>query len=278
MCCNKSTWTEVEIVIAPVSDTCQTQHTTWQWQTWQDLPYLTCNLLSPWQHGFFTRSFYPCSPQELTPILQAEAQVYRVKQVHGNHVLTSREILEMEKQDDFPAADALITEHPLQAIWVASADCTPLLIGDTKTGCVSAIHAGWRGTAQRIVPEAISRFVEMGSQLEDLRIAMGPAIHGTVYQVTKAVAAEIGASIITGSAEKILTDLEEMPNSPLLSDSHPGRVRIDVRQVNLIQLLDLGIQSEQIAIAPYCTYQQPDYFFSFRRTKEKKVQWSGIVS
>lgn len=261
-------------MIASVNDTRQTQSTTWQWQTWQDLPYLTCNLLICWQHGFFTRSFYPRSPQELTPIFAPEAQVYRVKQVHGNRVLTPSEILE----DDFPPADALMTEQTLQAIWVASADCTPLLIGDVKTGRVSAIHAGWRGTAQRIVPEAISRFLNMGSQLENLRIAMGPAINGTVYQVTKTVASEIGTSIIAGTPERILTALEEMPNSPLLSDSHPGRVRIDVRQVNFIQLLNLGIQSEQIAIAPYCTYQQPDYFFSFRRTKDKKVQWSGIVS
>jgi polyphenol oxidase len=35
---------------------------------------------------------------------------------------------------------------------------------------------------------------------------------------------------------------------------------------------------EQIAIAPYCTYQTPEYFFSYRREHQKKVQWSGIVS
>ena len=32
------------------------------------------------------------------------------------------------------------------------------------------------------------------------------------------------------------------------------------------------------AIAPYCTYQTPEYFFSYRWEKQKKVQWSGIVS
>ncbi|MEL6763948.1 MAG: laccase, partial [Cyanobacteria bacterium J06607_6] len=26
------------------------------------------------------------------------------------------------------------------------------------------------------------------------------------------------------------------------------------------------------------TYQEPDRFFSYRRSHEKKVQWSGIVS
>lgn len=267
-------------MIASVSDNCQTQNTAWQWQTSQDLSYLTCNLLSRWPHGFFTRSFYPQAPHDLTPILKAEASVYRVKQVHGNRVLTPNEI-EHEKEpldDGFPHADGILTEQPLQAIWVASADCTPLLIGDITTGRVCAIHAGWRGTAKRIVPEAIARFIDFGSQLEDLRIAMGPAINGTVYQITKIVASEIGASLITDTPEGILTALEKMPDSPLLSDADPERVRLDVRQVNLLQLRQLGIESEQIAIAPYCTYQQPDYFFSYRRTQEKKVQWSGIVS
>jgi polyphenol oxidase len=270
-------------VIASATNTRQIQQTHWQWQTGQDSSYLTCNLLSDWQHGFFTRQFYPRSPEDLTPILSSDAQVYRVRQVHGNRVLNPTEILATatapeQLEEGFPPADAMITETSDQAIWVASADCTPLLIGDIQTGKVAAIHAGWRGTAQKIVPEVISRFLNCGSHLADLRIAMGPAIDGTVYQVTKTVGAEIGKSIVTGTSQTILTDLEAMSDSPLLSDPNPGRVRIDVRQVNRIQLLQLGIQPEQIAIAPYCTYQQPDLFFSFRRTKEKKVQWSGIVS
>lgn len=268
-------------MIASVSDLRQTQNTAWQWQTWQDLPYLTCNLLSPWPHGFFTRSFYPHAPQDLTPILSSDAEVYRVKQVHGNCVLTPKEIEQAQSEPlepDYPPADGIITTQTNQAIWVASADCTPLLIGDIKTGYTSAIHAGWRGTAQKIVPQAISRFLAFGSRLEDLRVGMGPAINGTVYQVTNTVAREIGASLVMDTSDDILTALENMPDSPLLSDAFPGRVRIDVRRVNFLQLRQLGIESEQIAIAPYCTYQQPDYFFSFRRTKEKKVQWSGIVS
>ncbi len=41
-----------------------------------------------------------------------------------------------------------MSEQPLQAVWVASADCTPVLIGDVKTGRVAALHAGWRGDCQ----------------------------------------------------------------------------------------------------------------------------------
>lgn len=267
----------------------QTHKPTWQWQNWNGSPYLTCSLLQNWRHGFFTQQFYPNSPETLAEVLNPDAKIYRVKQVHGNRILTPGEIdVEIREQrledseDRFPPADGILSDRLQQAIWVASADCTPALIGDVQTGRVSAIHAGWRGTARQIVPEAIARFVEYGSALENLRVALGPAIAGTVYQVTEQVAAEVGASLIpkeqADTPEAILEALKSIPDSPILDDPYPGRVRLDVRRVNYLQLIELGIHPEQIAIAPHCTYQQPEYFFSYRRTKAKKVQWSGIVS
>ena len=256
---------------------------TWHWHNWEELPYLTCSLLEHWHHGFFTQQFWPRSPEELTKVLHPEASAYRLKQVHGNRVLTPPEIdgelTTGGDEEELASGDGLMSDKPLQAIWVASADCTPVLIGDVKTGQVAALHAGWRGTARKIVPLAIARLQAQGSKLDDLRVAMGPAIAGEVYQVSVTVAAEIGASIIShDDEEKILDALHELPNSPLLADPHPGRVRLDVRQVNFLQMENLGMSAEQIAIAPYCTYQTPEHFFSYRREKQKKVQWSGIVS
>jgi polyphenol oxidase len=254
---------------------------TWHWRNWEGLPYLTCSLLELWHHGFFTQQFWPRLPQNLTEALQPEASVYRLKQVHGNTVLTPREIDNRLSADgdDLASADGLMSEQPLQAVWVASADCTPVLIGDVKTGQVAALHAGWRGTAKKIVPLAIARLQDQGSKLDDLRIAMGPAIAGEVYQVSVEVAAEIGVSIIPHDDEqKIVAALHELPNSPLLEDPNLGKVRLDVRRVNALQLENMGISAEQVAIAPYCTYQTSEHFFSYRREKEKKVQWSGIVS
>jgi len=254
---------------------------TWHWHNWEGLPYLTCNLLKPWPHGFFTQRSWPRLPHELTQALQPEALVYRLKQVHGNTVLTPQEVDHHVNisDDDLALADGLISHQPLQAVWVASADCTPVLIGDVKTGQVAALHAGWRGTAAKIVPAAINRMQAHGSNLADLRVAMGPAIAGEVYQVAVEVAAKIGSSIIShNEPEKIIAALHDLPNSPLLSDTEPGKVRLDVRRVNALQLEHLGVSLEQIAIAPYCTFQTPEYFFSYRREQQKKVQWSGIVS
>lgn len=259
---------------------------TWHWQTWNELPYLTCSLLQPWQHGFFTQQFAPRLPEELTKVLHPLAQPYRVKQVHGNTVLTPSEMMPPAVGDrptipEPPAADGLVTERTDQAVWVCTADCTPVLIADTATGQVAAVHAGWRGTAQKIVPQAIARLQHQGSQLSNLRIALGPAIAGDVYQVSEEVAIEVGASVTSVDPNNVAESLEllcQFPEPPVLEDPEPGRVRLDVRRVNVLQLEQLGIAPEQIAIAPHCTYQDSSYFFSYRRSREKKAQWSGIVS
>lgn len=220
-------------------------------------------------------------------MLNPDAQAFRVKQVHGNTVLTTSEALspptapDNESAEEFHSADGLVSQQPHQAVWVCTADCTPVLIGDIATGQVSAIHAGWRGTALKIVPQAIGQMQAQGSRLENLRIAMGPAIAGAVYQVSEQVAIQVGSTIApvdVQSPQEALATLRQVPTSPILEDPEPGRAKLDVRRVNALQLEQLGIAPEQVAIAPDCTYQDPDNFFSYRRQRQKKVQWSGIVS
>lgn len=260
----------------------------WQWRTWEELPYLTCSLLEGFPHGFFTQQFVGRPPTELTNVLHSEASGYRLKQVHGNVVLTPQEIIdklatggddvEADSDSALVHGDGIASDGSSQAVWVASADCTPALIADVKTGAVAAVHAGWRGTAKKIIPVAIGRLVSQGSKLEDLRIALGPAIAGEVYQVSTQTAAEVGATILSGDEDYIVETLLEQAHSPILNDPEPGKVRLDVRRVNVLQMENMGISAEQIAVSPYCTFQTPEYFFSYRREKEKKIQWSGIVS
>ena len=263
----------------------------WHWQTCNNRAYLTCSLLSDWQHGFFTREFYPLTPEDLTKDFKANTAAYRVKQVHGNLVLTPQEIAKVVAADSsktLAEADGVISDRSQQSVWAASADCTPVLIGDVVTGKVCAVHAGWRGTAQKIVIQAIARFSDGGSKTENLRVAIGPAISGEMYQVDDYVALEVGQTIIAEpqlEPQKAIAQLKELSNPPVLEDEAPGKVRLDVPRVNQIQLEQFGLQPTQIAIAPYCTFQDGDLaaipqhrFFSYRRTGEKKVQWSGIVS
>ncbi|NET49198.1 MAG: peptidoglycan editing factor PgeF [Merismopedia sp. SIO2A8] len=295
---------------------------TWTWKHVGDRPYLTCSLLDNWSHGFFTQSWWPSSPAEITPTLEPTAKSYRVKQVHGDVVLTPSDVEQYQSEtlsplsndslstssqssissqsniapSPFPNADGLRSEKVGQALWVASADCTPALIADVVTGSVAAAHAGWRGTAQKIVPKAIQQLQDQGSELDNIRVALGPAIAGDVYQVSAVVGARVSQTALPDSflesdipsdlsvelpEEAVATILEQaqaLPKSPILDDAKEGHVRLDVRRVNQLQLEQLGLLPQQVAIAPYCTFQCPEHFFSYRRSRLKKVQWSGIVS
>jgi YfiH family protein len=280
---------------------------TWQWQTWQGLPYLTCSLLNDWQHGFFTRQFAPQGPTNLVQVLHPQANAYWVKQVHGNQLLSPSQIelaratAKAGSEEDSvepipPEADGVYSDAPQQSVWSCTADCTPVLIADQASGHVAAIHAGWRGTAAKIVSLAVQKLQAQGSQTADLLVAMGPAISGQIYQVSTAVAAAVGNSIefATGELsipatsdptvlapehiEAVLEKLWQHPKPPIYRDTKPGHVYLDVRQVIALQLEQLGLNPEQIAVAPHCTYQDPQNFFSYRRESRRQVQWSGIVS
>lgn len=263
----------------------------WQWYSNQGLPFLTCSLLERWPHGFFTRHFSPRTPASLVetlppPIPEKAVPVYHVKQVHGNRVLQTSEVKPESPGDGneampSPEADGLLTDQEGESVWVCTADCVPVLVADTETGRVAAIHAGWRGTATRIVPQVVSLLEAGGSQLANLRIAMGPAISGEVYQVSTDVAAQVCATLMPGDEgreEVILDFARQLPTPPVLPDAEAGKVRLDVRGVNALQLAQLGIEATQIAMAPFCTFSNAEHFFSYRRDQLKKVQWSGIVS
>ncbi len=255
--------------------------TDWQWLPWQGQDILTCDLLAPWPHGFFTRQAWPETPAALTEALSPEASVHRIRQVHGNCVLRPADLPEPTTAETGAEADGLISDRPHQALWVCSADCSPVLIGDRATGQVAAVHAGWRGTAQAIVPVAVSKLLAQGSRLEDLVVAIGPAIAGTVYQVSIDVAAAVGRTLLGAAPDDddaVVNILLGQPHTPVLRDKTPGKVRLDVRRANAWQLEQMGVSPDRVAIAPHCTYQEPEHFFSYRRTGEKQVQWSGIVS
>jgi len=273
-------------------ETAASDAATWQWHdadASDSGAYLTCSLLADFAHGFWSRQAYPKTPFDLTPVLATDAATYRTKQIHSAIVVASDDLAPIAagQTSGFMEADGIVGLAENRALWTCSADCTPVAIGDVRTGAASAVHAGWRGTAAQIVPAAIGQLEARGSRREDLRFALGPAIDGAVYQVARSVGARVVKTLF-GDAGADLDDAaaidrvgfadRDRSESPLFRDSDPDRVKLDVRRTIVGQLRRAGISAEAIAVAPHCTFQEPDRFFSYRRTGEKFVQWSGIVT
>lgn len=149
--------------------------------------------------------------------------------------------------------DAIITAQKGVCIGVTTADCVPLLIFDPSKRILAAVHAGWKGTVARIasktVAEMISRF---GCLVNDLLVGVAPSISPEIFEVGD----EVGEAFKTAGF-----DLSEIS----FRNTETGKLHIDLRQANKLQLLDVGVSESNIEITNLCTYSNPEKFFSARR-------------
>ena len=184
----------------------------------------------PWlEHGFGSTSSTAWNQQ---PNLAS------LNQVHSSICLYAG-----DRQGRLGEGDALITDVAGAMVAVRTADCIPVLLVDTRLRAVAAVHAGWRGTVQRIsaltVDAMISRF---GSRPQDLTAAIGPGIGPCCYEVGEEVAAQFPER----------ADLQ-------------GRTRVDLPEANRRQLIAAGLSPERIYKAGLCTCCSGEEFYSWRR-------------
>lgn len=246
----------------------------WSWVGTYGGHYLQADLLASFEHGFFTCQWQGRGPEELVAHLSAGVSVHRPRQIHSAIVLPA----ERADGDPWPEADGLVSGTGGQSLWVCGADCTPVLIADPASGRVAACHAGWRGVAGRILPEAILQLEQAGSRREDLLVALGPAIAGGSYQVERDVALQVAVALRSGHQDAHQCLEELIACGALLPDPEPGRDRLDIRTATLRQLAHEGVDGDRVAVCPLCTAAEPLLFHSWRRDRVKAVQWSGIVA
>jgi YfiH family protein len=184
-------------------------------------------------------------------------------QVHGDNIRFVREHGETGDADE--RADALVSNLDDVLLGVKTADCVPVLVGDPRAGAFAAIHAGWRGTAQSIVKKAVARLVEeFGTDPADLICAIGPAAGCGLY--------EVGQDVIDAFRENFPT------GGKYFTDTRPGHALVDLKAANRDQLIDSGIQPKHVYIAPFCTMERADLFFSYRIEKKKFGRTGRLMS
>jgi len=182
-------------------------------------------------------------------------------------------------------ADASITNAPNLLLGIQTADCVPMLLLDPEKRAVAAVHAGWRGTLQRIVEKTIGRMkMEFRTAPSDLLAAVGPAIGGCCYEVGTEVAAAFHSQF--SNAPEWFDELRtgDEPN-PLqwLNRFPPGHqppaknVRLHLRKANRAQLLAAGLRPQNIFVSDLCTACRPDLLFSYRKQGSESGRMMSVI-
>lgn len=161
-------------------------------------------------------------------------------QVHGT------EILNTTQPGYYEGYDALITNQAGVMVGVTVADCVPVLLYDSRTHAVAAIHAGWRGTVGGIVTKTLARMQgQFGSQPADCYAYVGTCIDDCSFEVGPEVAAQFSASFVR-------------------FNSHTQRSFVNLKTANQQQLLDFGIPASQIEVSAFSTVIHNADYFSYR--------------
>jgi YfiH family protein len=196
-----------------------------------------------------------------------------VHQVHGRDVVPVR-----RGSPELPepaSGDVLVSDDPHVAVAVRAADCVPLLMADSTSGAVAAVHAGWRGTAAgaaRAAVDALTR--EFGAKPADLVAAIGPSIGACCYEVGSEL---VDAFAAAGHPRYLIDRWFLAPTAPRGS-SERARLRLDLAGANRDQLILAGVKEENVFSCGVCTAMHLDVLTSYRVERERAGRLAGAIA
>lgn len=161
-----------------------------------------------------------------------------LNQVHGTGVVGW-------EQAGGQDADAVFSHQKGQVCAVLTADCLPVLFCNQAGTRIAAAHAGWRGLAAGVLEATVSA---MQCKPAELMAWLGPAIGPRAFEVGR----DVYDAFVSLNTENTIA-----------FRPHRDRWLADIYQLARLALVRVGIK--QISGGQYCTYEEQENYFSYRR-------------
>ncbi len=189
-------------------------------------------------------------------------------QIHSARVVLADEKMRGEGYfvDTDAECDGYVTNREGVTLGVKTADCVPILFADKEAHVIGAVHAGWRGTASGIAAECVRKMCELGAKPENIRAAIGAAIHFCCYEVGEDFFASVAALVGEDTAREFIREREG------------GRLYADIVGMNRRFLLEAGLIEENIDVCEYCTCCEPSLFYSHRASHGVRGTMLSVIS
>lgn len=197
--------------------------------------------------------------KELCKYLGIESQnLISPKQTHSSNV----SVAQIEKKT-YLDTDAMILTNKEQAIFLNFADCTSIILYDTKQNIAAVVHAGWRGTVGKIVIKTINKMIDdFGCDVNDFVAVIGPTIGMCCY--------EIGEEVY----EQLLAVINEEQKEDCFVFKN-NKIYADLKKINQFQIKSTGVK--KVEVSEYCTCCDNDKFFSYRKENGTTSRHSVVI-
>lgn len=157
-------------------------------------------------------------------------------------------------EGDKPKADGMVTDKVGLALGILTADCGPLLLAGKKADgspVIGAAHSGWGGALKGIGEATIDKMLELGAEIESIRVTIGPCIGSKSYEVS------IGF-------EKPFLERAPEDEHFFREARKEGHLMFDMSGYIASRLAQHGVR--HVTITGQDTFAMPEEFFSYRRT------------
>jgi len=154
-------------------------------------------------------------------------------------------IIDINTHTGTQIADGSVTNTNNVVCCIMTADCLPILLTDKQGSQVAAVHAGWRGLCDGIVENAIAAF---SCPAREVIAWLGPAIGPNKF--------EVGQEVVDRFCQRY-------PSDKCCFELKNNRYLADLYQLATKRLQRAGVI--EVSGGEYCTYQQSELFFSYRR-------------
>jgi len=177
------------------------------------------------------------------------------EQIHSTNIVIF-ENKNNEKLEKIIETDGVVTKEDNVILTVITGDCCPIIFSDRKNGVIGISHQGWRGSVKRMAQKMVDKMIEIGADLKEIKVALGPSIGECCYDVDDDRYYEFREEF-DGYADKIF-------------HTRAGRKHLNLTLLNYLLLTDCGIKKKNIDHFPFCTRCDKKRFFSFRRDKKEE--------
>jgi YfiH family protein len=132
-----------------------------------------------------------------------------------------------------------------------------VILADPESRVAAAVHAGWRGTLARIAGKGVELMVQAcGANAQEVRAYLGPAAGACCYVVGEEVASQFPGDVVS---------------------RRDGKIYLDVRKANRLQLIQAGVRPEFVEESTLCTISEKTLLHSFRRDGNQSGRMMAVV-
>jgi len=144
--------------------------------------------------------------------------------------------------------DGLVTNDNNVIIGAEASDCGIIFAVDPVKRIIGIAHAGWRGVVGGMVNSFIQKMKLAGAEIDNIKIETAPHIQKCCFEIKP----------------DVLSKFLNYPESILKNNK---LIKVDLRKIIKLQLLEKGIKSKNIKLSKVCTCCNKNYF-SWRRDKQ----------